>query len=299
MSQTNSPSNGHLYGLKRVCSAWDVSRSTCYSRRKSSSEAEVNECKKPGPKPDISDSKLLELVRQDIAESPFTGEGHRKVHARLKRKNAIVGRNRVLDIMKANNLLSPHRGIQASQDPHDGTIITDKPNIMWCSDGTKIFTAEDGWVWIFAVEEHWNAECLGWNVCKVGDRFAALEPVTQAVKKVYGSIAKGVAHGLALRIDNGSQYTSDYFLKQIAYLGIQNSFGLVKQPQTNGVAERFNRTLKEQILHGRIFHTIEDVRDAVRQFVEQYNAKWLLEKLKYQSPLEARKSYYKLKGAAA
>lgn len=298
MSQTSSPSVGCLYGLKRVCHAWEIPRSTYYSRQKKPTEAGDGKCKKPGPKPEIPDSELVGLVKEDLAASPFKGEGHRKVHARLKRQNARVGRNRVLSVMRANNLLSPHRGMQACQDPHDGTIITDEPNVMWCSDGTKILTVEDGWVWVFSVEEHWNAECLGWNVCKVGDRFAALEPVTQAVKNVYGSTAKGVARGLALRIDNGSQYTSDYFLKQIAYMGIQDSFGLVKQPQTNGVAERFNRTLKEQILNGRIFRTIEEVREAVRQFVELYNTKWLLEKLGYQSPLEARRCYYKLKGAA-
>ncbi len=298
MSQTSSPSAGCLYGLKRVCRAWEVSRSTYCSRQKRPTEAGGQERKKPGPKPGITDGELLDLVKQDIAASPFKGEGHRKMHARLKRQNRRVGRNRVLEVMKANNLLSPHRGIQASQDPHDGTIMTDEPNVMWCSDGTKIPTADDGWVWVFSVEEHWNAECLGWNVCKVGDRFAALEPVTQAVKNVYGSIGKGVASGLKLRIDNGSQYSSDYFLKQIAYLGIQDSFGLVRQPQTNGVAERFNRTLKEQILNGRSFHNIEEVREAVRQFVEVYNAKWLLEKLGYQSPLEARRNYYRLRVVA-
>ena len=101
------------------------------------------------------------------------------------------------------------------------------------------------WVWLFSVEEHWNAECLGWHVCKVGDRFAALEPIMQAVKNIHGSAVKGVASGLMLRIDNGSQYTSDYFLKQVEYLGIQSSFGLIRQPQTTGVAERFNRTLKD------------------------------------------------------
>jgi putative transposase len=298
MSQTISPSADRLYGLERVCQAWDISRSTFYSRQKRAIRLKGSERAKPGPKPRINDSELLGLVKEDIATSPFRGEGHRKVHARLKRQNARVGRNRVLDIMKANNLLSPHRGIQASQDPHDGTIITEAPNLMWCSDGTKILTVDDGWVWVFSVEEHWNAECLGWNVCKVGDRFAALEPVTQAVKHVYGSVTKGAANGVKLRIDNGSQYTSDYFLKQIAYMGIQDSFGLVKQPQTNGVAERFNRTLKEQILHGRTFRNIEEVREAVGQFVERYNAKWLLEKLGYQSPLEARQNYYKLRGAA-
>jgi putative transposase len=298
MSQTISPSTSYRYGLERVCHAWDVSRSTFYSRQKKPTSLEDPKREKPGPKPKINDNELLSMIREDIATTPFKGEGHRKIHARLKRQKAKVGRNRVLDVMKENNLLSPHRGIQAPQDPHDGTIITDAPNLMWCSDGTKILTVDDGWVWVFSVEEHWNAECLGWHVCKVGDRFAALEPVTQAVKKVYGSIGKGVANGLKIRIDNGSQYTSDYFLKQIAYMGIQDSFGLVKQPQTNGVAERFNRTLKEQILNGRAFYNVEEVRDAVRQFVEQYNAQWLLAKLNYQSPLEARQNYYKMRGAA-
>lgn len=298
MSRTASPNTDLFYGLKRVCQAWDVSRSTYYSRQKRLTNPEKRKGGKPGPKPKIDDSELLEMIRKDIATSPFKGEGHRKVHARLKRKKARVGRNRILGLMKENNLLSPHRGIQSPHNPHDGTIITDEPNIMWCSDGTKIFTVDDGWVWAFTVEEHWNAECLGWHVCKIGDRFAALEPITQAVRKVYGSIAKGVAKGLRIRIDNGCQYSSDYFLQQISYMGMQESFGLIKQPQTNGVAERFNRTLKEQILDGRAFQGVEDVRRAVGHFVEQYNAQWLLGKLGYRSPLEARQSYYKLERVA-
>ena len=299
MSQTISPSSSYPYGLKRVCVAWDVSRSTYYSKQKRKIQPlEKHKHQQRGPKPKIGDKELLLLIKKDIETSPFKGEGHRKVHARLKRQKIRTSRNRVLRIMRDNNLLSPHRRIQGSQRKHDGTIITDAPNVMWCSDGTKIFTVNDGWVWVFIVEEHWNAECLGWHVCKKGDRFAALEPVTQAVKRVYSSIGKGVAEGLKLRIDNGSQYKSDYFLKQISYLGIEDSFGLVRQPQTNGVVERFNRTLKEQILEGRVFYDIEEVREAVGQFVKLYNAQWLLAKLGYQSPLEARQEHYRLKEVA-
>lgn len=298
MSQTISPSKGICYGLKRVCEVWGVSRSTYYSKQKGCVDEQPIIPRKRGPKSDVSDDSLLTMIKEDIASSPFKGEGHRKVHARLKRQKVRVGRNRVLRIMKENNLLSPHRGIYAPKTPHDGKIITEAPNVMWCSDGTKIFTAEDGWIWLFSVEEHWNAECLGWHVCKTGDRFAALEPIMQGVKDVYGSLGKGIANGLKLRIDHGTQYTSDYFLKQIAHLGIQESFGLVQQPQSNGVAERFNRTLKEQIINGRTFRNAEEVRDAVRQFVQQYNTKWLLRKLNYQSPVEARQNYYGVRNAA-
>ncbi|MEX3612133.1 MAG: hypothetical protein VB124_04050, partial [Burkholderia sp.] len=35
------------------------------------------------------------------------------------------------------------------------------------------------------------------------------------------------------------------------------SYALVAEPQTNGVAERFNRTMKEQAIHGRLFNNVE------------------------------------------
>ena len=122
--------------------------------------------------------------------------------------------------------------------------------------------------------EHWNAECVGWHVCKRGDRFAALQPISMGLAGLYGSTAAGAARGLALRMDHGSQYLSDHFTNQIKFWGIQPSYAFVAEPQTNGVAERFNRTLKEQIIHGRIYRNIAELRDAVRDFVELYNAQW-------------------------
>jgi putative transposase len=43
-----------------------------------------------------------------------------------------------------------------------------------------------------------------------------------------------------------------------------------------------------QIVHGRIFQIIDDVRDAVRGFVDRYNADWLIEKNGHRSPLDMR-----------
>ena len=57
------------------------------------------------------------------------------------------------------------------------------------------------------------------------------------------------------------------------------------------MAERWNRTLKEQAIHGRIFQNLEAVRAAVADFVERYNQTWRLEKLGYQTPIEAREAY--------
>ena len=77
---------------------------------------------------------------------------------------------------------------------------------MWGRDGVRVFTLDDGWGWIFAAVEHWNAECVGCHVCKVGSRFAALDPIAQGLERRYGSLDADVARGLALRMDHGSQY---------------------------------------------------------------------------------------------
>ena len=154
-----------------------------------------------------------------------------------------------------------------------------------------------GWGWCFSLVEHWNAECLGFHVCKVGSRFAALEPLSQAMLNIFGSVTRGIARGLALRLDHGSQYLSDHFQNQIDFWGIAPSFAFVRQPQTNGVVERFNRTLKEQAIYGRTFRNLEEVRQSVAAFVERYNHEWELEKLGYRSPLQARADYITI-GAA-
>ena len=92
-------------------------------------------------------------------------------------------------------------------------------------------------------------------------------------------------------MDHGTQYMADHFLNQVKFWGIAPSFAFVAQPQTNGVAERFNRTLKEQAIYGRVFRNIEEVRRAVCEFVERYNAHWRLEKLGFRTPQEARQAH--------
>jgi putative transposase len=81
------------------------------------------------------------------------------------------------------------------------------------------------------------------------------------VQRIFGSAAADSARGLQLRMDHGSQYISDHFINQVRFWGIAPSFAFVEEPQTNGVAERFNRTLKEQAIDGRIFKNVAtDVR---------------------------------------
>jgi len=72
---------------------------------------------------------------------------------------------------------------------------------------------------------------------------------------------------MRLRHDHGSQYMSDDFQAEIAFLGMESSPAFVRQPEGNGCAGRFIRTQKEQLLWGRTFQTVEELRQALRNLV--------------------------------
>jgi transposase InsO family protein len=311
MSAQTSPHSGKAYGVERVCRVFEVARSSYYEQQKAAAAIAVaaaltlaTACapaavpsaaptpRRRGPKPEISDDELLELIKADLASSPFSGEGYRKVWARLRiGKGVGVAPKRVLRLMRENNLLSPHRARQGCEKLHEGTIITEEPNIMWGTDGLRAKTVDDNWIWIFTAVEHWNSECVGFHVCKQGTRYAALEPISQGIARIFGTTEAGAARGLSLRMDHGSQYISEHFLNQVRYWGITPSFAFVGEPQTNGVAERFNRTLKEQAINGREFQNLDAVRRAVADFVERYNKQWRVEKIGFKTPLEAREGH--------
>ncbi len=60
------------------------------------------------------------------------------------------------------------------------------------------------------------------------------------------------------------------------------------EPETNGCAEKFIQTLKEQVLWIKRFATFEELRAAVRRFTLTHNREWLLERHGYRTPTEAR-----------
>jgi len=248
--------------VRRVCSAWGLARSTFYAAPPGSEPA------RRGPSPAVSDEELYALIADDLACSPFSGEGHRMVWARLRISGVRTSRRRVLRLMREHGLLSPRRVRQGKGVSHEGTITTDAPDLMWGSDGTRVQTAEEGMCWIFSAVDHYSCEVVGSHVCKRGDRFAALQPVSQGLAKHFEGVTADVGRGLSLRMDNGTQYVSDHFRNQVRFWGVEASYASIEQPQTNGVAERFFRTLKEQIIHGRIYRTVADLREAVETFID-------------------------------
>ena len=190
--------------------------------------------------------------------------------------------------MRAAGLLAPTRAGNAhGPKAHDGTITTELPDQMWGTDATSCHTGE-GTATVFVAIDHCTCECIGIHAARKGTRFEALEPVRQGMREQYGSYEAAIAAGLELRHDHGSQYMSDHFQGEFRFLGITSSPAFVREPEGNGCAERFIRTLKEQLLWLRRFDSVEELRCELLAFKERYDQSWLIERHGHMTPAAVR-----------
>lgn len=229
---------------------WEVPRSTVYATK--TRRTAGRPAQRRGPPPRWSDAALLEQIQEVLAATPFVGEGHRKVWARLRVRHVRTSKARVLRLMRAAGLLAPTRvGHAHGPAAHDGTILTERPDEMWGTDATSCFTRGEGSATVFIAVDHCSAECMGIHTAKYGSRFEALEPIRQGV------------------------------------------------PEGNGCAERFIRTLKEQLLWVRTFDTVEELRLALLEFKARYHREWLIERHGHQTPAAVRAAFTAAVDAAA
>jgi len=234
------------------------------------------------------DATLVSAIREVLAASPFHGEGYRKVWARLRMTGLRTSKRRVLRVMREAGLTTVRRLAPSDAKRHDGTIVTERPDVMWATDTTATVTTGEGRVCVFAAVDHCSSECLGIHAAKSGNRFEALEPIRQAAREYLGGYAEGIAHDLSLRHDHGSPYLSDDFQRELRFLGITSSPSFVREPEGNGCIERFFRTLKENLLWVRDFATVEELRLALLEFRRLYNEHWILERHGYLTPAQVR-----------
>ena len=230
MSGAQSISTRRAYGVQRVCRVWHCARSSVYARRQATPSPAP--CRRRGPVGAAPDDVLVAHVRRVLEASPFHGEGYRKVWAKLRVEGRRTSKERVRRLMREHDLQAPQRAGHAhGPKAHDGTITTEAPDVMWGTDMTATVTVAEGPAFVFVAVDHCTAECIGLHAAKRGTRFEALEPIRQGIRERFGGIGEGVARGLRLRHDHGSNYLADDFQQEVAFFGIESSPSFVREPR--------------------------------------------------------------------
>ena len=212
------------------------------------------------------------------------------VWARLRHQGLRTSKERVRRLMREGGLSARSRASSpCGPRNHDGTIVPETIDTMLGTDMTAAFTTEHGQVAVLVTVDHCSAECVGIHATLRGTRDKALESIRQGAVERFGGVAREVAEALSIRHDHGSQYMSRDFQKEIAWLGAASSPAFVRAPEGNGCAERFIRTLKENLLWARTFRTVEEIRLALIEFRRTYNRHWLIERHGHRSPAQFRR----------
>ena len=244
---------------------------------------------------------VLQYVRQVRTLAP--GIGGRKLwhmYCREFADNHPVGRDRFSDIIDRHGFkLRRRMRVPRTTDsrhrlPTYPNIVRDfipsGPDRLIVSDITYIAIWPDEHSYRFCylslVLDAYTEEITGWSV---GDTLAACYPL-EALRM---AIAHVSSHGgdlgmLIHHSDRGCQYASMEYVQMLRDHNIRISMTESGDPKDNARAERINNTMKNELLKGMTFHSVDEVRKAVERAVLFYNTRRPHMSIDMMTPSEAR-----------
>ena len=231
-------------------------------------------------------AELQQAIREVTKEHPAWGV--RKVWATLRRPpyGLKAGLRRIWALMRELGLtFQPDR--PARPEPARGHVAVPEPNRRWATDLTTVWTQQDGLVAVAPVLDCGDRSLLAIDATKTQDSPSVLQPVRTALEAEFGQ-PDAVPQGLELRTDHGSQYTGGDCEDLCAYWHLEHTLAPVGRPTGNAVAERFMRTLKEELIWLRDWSSLAELRQALQAYRVVYNEQRPHQALGWETPRERR-----------
>jgi putative transposase len=260
---------------KLVAETVGVSRSSLYYRAR--------------PRVSRADRRLDAVIIEACGEKPVYG--YRRVAWWLQRKRGLqVNGKRVLRVMRERGLLVTPRRLRARRKKEWSRIVAELPNQLWQTDMTKVWAGPTtGWAYLVSVIDCCTREIVGWDLslrCRTQEAISALE------RAVLETMATGPAGcNLVLNTDNGTQFTSTRFIATLGELGILHRRTAFNHPEGNGMIERFHRSLKEEEIWLNEYRSLEEARESIGRWIEEYNHDRPHQALGNRTPREARAGF--------
>ena len=210
-----------------------------------------------------------------------------------------VGYNRFYDIIERHNLKvrKRRRRARTTDSSHDlplypnlvKELIPLRPNQLWVSDITYMVvypSAETGdydFCYLSLVTDYYMKEIIGWCVGETLEARFAVEALEMALQRLGGRPAEDLIH----HSDRGVQYASYAYTDILRKHNIRISMTECGDPRDNAVAERVNGIVKNELLQGMSFFSIQEVRKALKAAIDFYNNERPHMSLDWRTPAEA------------
>ena len=256
-----------------ICRILDVARSTAYYRERD--------------RVPIVDEVMAQRIKHLIDTESYLG--YRMVWARLRRQGFKINRKAVQRIMQLKGWQC-HRRLKKRCSPRveSSPSVALVSDVRWATDATYVLTRLDGLVYVNAVLDCADRQCIGLNVSQRNDAREAAWALEDALIRRFGALPQGDAD-VTLRTDNALVYASELYRDLAKSYGLHQEFILPHTPEQNGVAESFMGTLKLECVWQHRFATYEEAKATITAWVKHYNETRPHSRLDYLPPVEWRR----------
>ena len=267
------------FRVKKMCHILSVSRSRYYAWRRRSK----------GPR-QLENERLLERIKEAYKIGRRT-YGSPRITKELRENGILCGKNRIARLMRLHGIYAKtkrrfrvtthsHHKLPVAENLLKRQFETDKPNKVWLSDITYIWTQE-GWLYLSAILDLYNRQVIGWSM----DERLTQDLVLQAFNQAIGR--RKPNPGIVFHSDRGSQYAGHAFRDVLDQHHFLQSMSATGNCYDNAVMESFFHTLKTEAVYFERYRTRAEARQSIFEYIEVfYNRIRRHSSLGYLSPLE-------------
>jgi len=254
--------NRNKYPIEKMAKVFEVSRSGYYEY-----------LKHPVSKREIENLKIIFEIKEIHKKSRFN-YGSPRIFKALREKGIECGKNRVIRLMKINNIRSKTRkkfkvttnskhNNPVYENILDRKFVVTEINKAWVSDITYIWTLE-GWLYLCVIIDLYSRKIIGWSMSERIDTGFVIKAFIMAWTQ---RRPKGE---LIFHSDRGVQYTSKDFQNILKNKKIICSMSRKGNCWDNACAESFFHTLKVEEVHHTVYKTREMAKIKIFEFIEGY-----------------------------
>ena len=236
------------------------------------------------------DIKLLNEIDKIYTKRPFFG--HRRMTKEVRKLGFQVGRKKVINAMKTMGIVAiyPKPRTTIANKEHtkypylleefknkNNQVVINEPNKVWSTDITYI-KLEKGFVYLAAIIDWHSKKILSWKLSNSMD--TAL--TTSVLKEALSLYPKPDI----VNTDQGSQYTAKAHTDILNENNIAISMDAKGRSIDNIAIERFWRSLKYEDIYLNEYHTVDEVKNGIKEYIEFYNKERMHSSIDYLTPDE-------------
>ncbi|WP_412734054.1 IS3 family transposase [Halalkalibacterium halodurans] len=215
--------------------------------------------------------------------------GYKRMTRALSREGMVINHKRVRRLMRELGIKSVIRKKRPFYGRRGSIVFPNVLNREFYSEKQyeKLVTdityvrIGDKFVYLSAVLDLYNNEIVAWQLSERND----LDLVVDTLKQLTG---KSFAKNALIHSDQGFQYTTKTYEKQLEGLGVQGSHSRRGNCYDNACIESFFSHLKVEKLYLIRPKTVEQAQWAIQEYINYYNNGRFQEKFKGLSPIEYR-----------